>query len=236
MRKILMIILAIIMLVSGTVIIARQGKLKKENEEFSKIQMEMTQESTQAETPEIVPQEPVSKYEAPAALLDTMEQYPDCIGYIDIENTNVSYPIMQNPDNEYYLHRNMDGEESASGCIYMDSNHDINEKGLHVIYGHHMKNGKMFNDVADFVDEQYMEEHQKISIKTADREINLKPIYCYADVSDGTYRNKITSSGHLMQFVKEHTGLEIAVDDLYVLITCSYGQADERTYLYCIPE
>lgn len=33
-----------------------------------------------------------------------------------------------------------------------------------------------------------------------------------------------------------HTGMEVNTDDLYVLVTCSYGSTDERTYLYCVPD
>lgn len=180
------------------------------------------------------PTEPA--YEPSGQLTALMEQYPDCIGYISIEGTKISYPIMQNEDNEYYLHRDMEGKKSVGGCIYMDSNHDIHEKGLHVIYGHHMRNGSMFRDVARFTDASYLAEHQSITIQASDREVRLKPVYCYAGKADGTYRNVLENHGQVIDFIKSHTGLDIDADDLYVLVTCSYGSQDERTYLYCVPE
>lgn len=249
LRKVMIVVLAGIMCVSGFLMVRRDLKLRKEAEEFARLREERESYSTQQmEWLEEQAQDPTqgqgegqeteagSVYEAPQFLLDEMEKHPGCIGYIDIEGTNVHYPVMQDEDNEYYLHRDADGKESISGCIYMDSNHDINAKGLHTIYGHHMKNGSMFKDIVKFTDSSYMEEHQDIRILAADREIRLRPVYCYAGKADGTYRQKLETHGQVVQFIMDHTDEEINTDDLYVLVTCSYGSADERTYLYCVPE
>lgn len=250
----MIILLAGIMCVSGFLMVKRNLELRKEAMEFARFQEKMAEEAEsyaaqqmewlkeeQAQTPAETQgkeqeTEAVPAYEAPQILLDEMEAHPDCIGYIDIEDTNVHYPVMQNEDNEYYLHHDVDGKDSISGCIYMDSNHDISAKGLHVIYGHHMKNGTMFKDVVKFADPSYMEAHQNIRILAANRELNLKPVYCYAGKADGTYRQVLETHGQVVQFIMGHTGLEVNADDLYVLVTCSYGSTDERTYLYCVPD
>lgn len=244
LKKMIVVLLIAIMAISGTMIIKKDLRLKQEAQDFAAIQAAMSETETVPETqPEPAkekeengdePTEPA--YEPSEALRNLMEKYPDCIGYITIEGTKVDLPIMQNADNEYYLHRDMDGEKSVSGCIYMDSNHDIHEKGLHTIYGHHMKNGSMFRDVARFTDATYFAEHQNIKIQTSDQELRLKPVYCYAGRADGSYRNVLENHGQVIDFIKSHTGLDIDADDLYVLVTCSYGSQDERTYLYCVPE
>ena len=255
LRKILIAVLACVMYVSGFLMIRRDLVLTGEEGKFARLQEKMAKqvsENAEYAAQRTVPPEKQGErddtniqgqetgdspaYEVPQALSGMMASYPDCIGWIDIEDTNVHYPVMQNAYNEYYLHRDVNGEESISGCIYMDANHDINGKGLHTIYGHHMKNGSMFKDVARFADPVYMEEHQQVAILTMDREIRLKPAYCYTGKADGTYRRALRTHGQVIRFIMEHTGLEINTDDLYVLVTCSYGSADERTYLYCIPD
>lgn len=243
LKMMIMVLLIAIMAISGTMIIKKNLCLKQEAQDFAAIQAAMSETETVPETQS----EPATEeedgdeptelaYEPSEQLIALMEQYPDCIGYISIEGTKVSYPIMQNEDNEYYLHRDMEGKKSVGGCIYMDSNHDIHEKGLHVIYGHHMKNGSMFRDVARFTNASYLAEHQNIVIQASDRELRLKPVYCYAGRADGSYRNVLENHGQVIDFIKSHTGLDIDADDLYVLVTCSYGSQDERTYLYCVPE
>lgn len=243
LKRMIMVLLVAIMAISGTMIVKKNLRLKQEAQDFAAIQAAMSETEIVPETqPEPATEEEGGDeptelaYEPSEALRALMEKYPDCIGYITIEGTKVDLPIMQNADNEYYLHRDMDGEKSVSGCIYMDSNHDIHEKGLHTIYGHHMKNGSMFRDVARFTDATYFAEHQNIKIQTSDQELRLKPVYCYAGRADGSYRNVLENHGQVIDFIKSHTGLDIDADDLYVLVTCSYGSQDERTYLYCVPE
>lgn len=185
--------------------------------------------------PENVPQ-PESETEANSnkkmlqGLQNLMKQNNFVVGWIKISDTKIDYPIMQNrDDNEYFLHRDINGKESYPGSIYLDSNHRINEDGLHVIYGHNMKNGSMFKDVTKFTDPKYMKNHQDVVIYAGEKEIHLKPVYCYAAPADGSYRNVLNSPEELESFLYEKTGQKIS-GNIFVLITCSYGEKDERTY------
>ena len=242
-RTLMLMTCCAIMCVSGLMIVHRSVKLHNEEREYETLRAAIMKPEKVEETRET--DAPLEKAEAqevtepafvaPQELLDAMSQYPDMIRWITIENTEVDLPIMQNEDNEYYLHRDFKGNDAISGSIYMDANHDISEKGLHSIYGHHMRDGSMFKDVSKFINTSYMEAHQNITIMTVEKELHLKPVYCYAAKADGTYRQVVTSHAQVVQFIMDHTGLEIDTDDLYVLITCSYGSADERTYLYCVP-
>ncbi|WP_195840464.1 class B sortase [Clostridium porci] len=173
----------------------------------------------------------------PAGVINLMKQNANVVGWIKIDNTKIDYPIVQHKeDNEYFLHRDINGKKNSAGSIYLDSNHQIDGDGLHVVYGHHMKNGSMFKDIVKFRDAAYMKQHQNITIWTGEREISLKPVYCYAGAADGSYRNNFDSPEELQAFLKEKTGETISSDNVFVFITCSYGSADERTYLICEEE
>lgn len=170
------------------------------------------------------------QYQISAGLAELMEVNEAVVGWITIDGTRIDYPVMQNEvDNEYYLHRDMNGKESYPGSIYIDSNHDINATGLHVIYGHNMKNGTMFKDVTKFTDALFLKSHQSVTIYTDEKEIQLRPVYCYAGPADGSYRRDFSSTEELNNFLYEKTGQEIT-GNIFVLITCSYGADDERTY------
>lgn len=170
------------------------------------------------------------QYQISAGLAELMETNKAVAGWIKIEGTRIDYPVMQNKeDNEYYLHRDINGKESEPGSIYLDSNHDINSFGLHVIYGHNMKNGTMFKDVINFTDATYLKNHQSVTIYTDEKEILLSPVYCYAGPTDGSYRESFDSTELLKNFLYQKTGQEIT-GNIFVLITCSYGADDERTY------
>lgn len=69
----------------------------------------------------------------------------DVIGYIYYPEASISYPIVQGSDNEEYLRKNINGDYSPNGSIFLDSSSNSNFTDVgSVIYGHHMRNGDMF--------------------------------------------------------------------------------------------
>ena len=66
----------------------------------------------------------------------------DIIGWIEIEGTNINYPVLQGEDNSYYMNRNYDKEESVYGALFLDAGYDWNVKSNNfLIYGHNMQDG-----------------------------------------------------------------------------------------------
>ena len=181
-------------------------------------------------------QQPVAPINVDFASLKSIND--DVIGWIYMEALpQISYPMVQGKDNNMYLHQTYEKNYNFAGTIFIDyeNKRDFSDCNT-LVYGHNMKNGSMFRDVARFTDATYFAEHQNITIQASDKELRLRPVYCYAGKADGTYRNVLENHGQVIDFIKSHTGLDIDADDLYVLVTCSYGSQDERTYLYCVPE
>ena len=71
---------------------------------------------------------------------------PDIYAWIDIPGTDISYPVVQNPDDDtYYLTRNSDREYSAGGAIFSEATYnstDLNDP-VTILYGHHMNAGNI---------------------------------------------------------------------------------------------
>lgn len=79
----------------------------------------------------------------------------DVIGWIDLPAIELSYPVMQGKDNDYYLHRNINKEESFAGSIFMDSANSASFRNFNtVIYGHNMRDGSMFAHLKDYQDQE----------------------------------------------------------------------------------
>lgn len=89
------------------------------------------------------------------------------IGWVKIDGTVIDYPVMQTVNNEYYLDHNFNQEEDRNGCIFMDYQCDV-VKGCDniILYGHHMKSGKMFGTLNKYSKESYYEEHPTIQFDT----------------------------------------------------------------------
>ncbi len=245
-KGIIMAILAFICVISGFVSISSFLSKKQDEAAYENLRESVhpSLETTVAETEPLTElseeTDPVvesAESDEYTGIKNLMEQNSNVVGWITIDDTNIDYPIVQNKDdNEYFLHRDINGEKNSAGSIYLDSNHEMNEIGLHVIYGHHMKNGTMFKDIVKFRDSNYMQQHQNIKVWTNEKELTLKPVYCYAGSADGSYRNSFGSASELQEFLKEKTGETISSDNVFVFITCSYGSTDERTYLICEEE
>lgn len=91
---------------------------------------------------------------------------PDLFGWVQIPDTELSYPVMYTPDDpEYYLRRAFDGSASVSGVPFLDG--DCPEDGgNYLIYGHHMSGGTMFALLPSYAKEDFYEEHPVIRFDT----------------------------------------------------------------------
>lgn len=93
---------------------------------------------------------------------------PDLIGWIRIKDTRVDYPVMQTKnDSEYYLRRNFEKEYSISGTPFLDANSDVKLPTLNwLIYGHNMKDGSMFEDILEYGNQKFYENHKQFVFDT----------------------------------------------------------------------
>ena len=76
---------------------------------------------------------------------------PDVIAWIEIPGLEISYPVVQGRDNDYYLHHLITGENHKSGSIFMDFHNQENLSDRNsIIYGHNMKDGSMFGTLDQY--------------------------------------------------------------------------------------
>ena len=79
----------------------------------------------------------------------------DCIGWLSIDGTSISYPVMYTPSEpQKYLRRSFYGQYSQSGVPFLDSRCSMNGGNL-IIYGHNMKNGTMFAPLLSYAEEAF---------------------------------------------------------------------------------
>ena len=83
-----------------------------------------------------------------------LEINPDTVGWIHIEGTNISLPVVQrrsSDGNDVYLKTAFDGSSNKAGTIFLDWRNTLNahERSDNlVIYGHNQKDKTMFGDLA----------------------------------------------------------------------------------------
>lgn len=94
----------------------------------------------------------------PPYLDDLLEINKDTKGWITIYDTNIDYPIMQGKDDMEYINKDVYGNFSISGSIFMASHNSGDFSDLYtLVYGHHMANGSMFGDILKFKKKEFFD-------------------------------------------------------------------------------
>lgn len=89
------------------------------------------------------------------------------IGWIKIDDTYIDYPVLQTSNNEYYMDHNFDQEQDKNGSIFLDMDCTILPRSTNLIlYGHHMRSGRMFGQLNKYSSEEFYEDHRYIQFDT----------------------------------------------------------------------
>ena len=152
---------------AGVNIYSELREQQKEKEDFAAVsriaEPAVTAEQTESEQAEPT-EEPAAKRNIPKLI----SANTDCIGWLSIDGTNISYPVMYTPhDPQKYLRRNFYGKYSQSGVPFLDGRCDLQSSNL-IIYGHNMKNGTMFSDLKRYVDRDFLNAHRTVKFETTD--------------------------------------------------------------------
>ena len=167
------------------------------------------------------------------------------IGWLKIDDTIIDYPIMQTSDNEYYLDHNLNQEYDKNGSLFLDKDCDIIKPSTNfIIYGHHMKSGKMFGKLKEYKSEKYYQKHKYIQFDTIYEKglyevmyvFNSKiyyedeVVFKYYQFIDALSEQEFYSNMEEMRKLSFYdTGVQAEYgDQLLTLSTCDYGEDDAR--------
>ena len=114
-----------------------------------------------------------------SALAGLQTVNPDVCGWLTVDGTGIDYPVVQGATNMDYVNRDVYGDFSLSGAIFLDSRcaADLTDPYT-VIYGHHMDNSAMFGDVARFAEADYFAAHPAGSISLPDAAYTIELFAC----------------------------------------------------------
>ena len=92
----------------------------------------------------------------------------DMVGWIQIEGTSIDYPVMQTPaDPNYYLKHDFEKNYTDYGCPFMQADCDVLAPSDNlIIYGHNMKDGSMFADLAKYRSKDFWQTHKTVWFDT----------------------------------------------------------------------
>ena len=242
-KKQLILAILIILMIVSTIYVIYFFRLKFQAKEESNLLNSIKIERMQ------IPENSKEKVIITERMLQVKElqkQNSDIVGWIEIEGTNINYPVLQGTDNEYYLDHDYKHEKTAKGSIFLNKDYDWNIPSTNLlIYGHNMKNGEMFEDLLNYSSEEYYKNHPIIRFTTAneDKEYEIfsafrARVYYKSETNVFRYYNFINANieEEYNEFIKNakssalyDTGInEKKKKKLITLITCSYHVNDGR--------
>lgn len=149
---------------AGVKIYSELREQQKEKEDFAVVSQIAESTVTTAQTES----EPAEQSAAERNIQALIAENADCIGWLSIDGTNISYPVMHTPSEpQKYLRRNFYGRYSQSGVPFLDWRCNLQSTNL-IIYGHNMKNGTMFSDLKKYVDRDFLNAHRTVKFEMVD--------------------------------------------------------------------
>lgn len=160
------------------------------------------------------------------------QQNPDVVGWITVPGADISYPITQGEDDDYYLNHSFTGEKSPFGCIFLGCSHGSDFLDSHsFVYGHNIEGTMMFASLNRYESPEFYRKCPEFEIVTPERKFHYAvfsveqaeeggPSFaCGYDLGSEDYRQQL-------QVLKENslyeTGVEVMEDRPTVtLITCN---------------
>lgn len=226
----------------------------KRLDDYAAIQKNL--KNTALTTPEIpeTPETPVIHYDDDTAdtLPDILPEYQTLyslnkrlIGWVKIDDTYIDYPVLQTVNNDYYLNHNFDQEEDKNGSIFLDKDCSIYPRSTNLIlYGHHMRSGRMFGQLNKYSSEKFYKEHKYIQFDTIYEKGTYEVMYVfrskiyeeseivfkYYQFTDAVSETEFESNMMQMADMSLYdTGVSAEYgDELLTLSTCDYYTSDGR--------
>ncbi len=234
-KRLILIILILVLIISLSVaayFLFNRYKNKKDNEELKEIINNVDENK---------PNERIEKVK------ELQKENSDIIGWLEIENSNISYPVLQGEDNDYYMTHNYKKEYSKDGSLFLDKDYDWSLPSTNLlIYGHNnMSSTEMFVGLMKYKEESYYNDHKTIRFTTNEEdakyeiisvflsrvyyksETNVFRYYYFINAKDETEFNDFVNNAKKASLYDTGVTAEYG-DQLLTLSTCSYHTTDGR--------
>ncbi|MGK9390140.1 class B sortase [Bacillus sp. RK1064] len=162
----------------------------------------------------------------------------DIVGWINMKDTMIQYPIVQSRDNAFYLTRNYLKNDTRAGSIFMDYRNDVlHESPNTVVYGHRMRDGSMFAGLTNYLKRDFFHEHRTFQYDTLYQSYEAEIFAVYETTVDFDYIQTdfqdLGEYAHYLQAVRKksiyQTKTDVSTDDLILtLSTCDHVLAPKN--------
>ncbi len=155
----------------------------------------------------------------------------DIIAWIDIEGTNINYPILKDEDT-YYLNHSFDKKYNSNGSIFTTDLAPFEDNET-IVYGHNMRNNSMFSNLENYLNEDFLYSHIKFKIYTPKCNFEAVIFSVYSIDFENEMNNiKLLNFNERVNYYRNASKYKIDnsnnSEKIIKLSTCSYINAKTR--------
>ena len=193
--------------------------------------------AAKAEVVENQTQQQLPKLVNPINFTDLKAINEEIIGWIRIGALDLSYPVAQAADNDFYLHRTFEKADNFAGCIFLncDNTRYLTDQNS-IVYGHNMKNGSMFGSLKKFKDQELYDSNPYFWIFTPQflYQYRIFSVETVSSMGD-PYITRFTTD-KFQEFIEEcqsksevdNHGVEVTTNDRIVTLSTCTGDTSTR--------
>lgn len=175
----------------------------------------------------------------------------DVCAWLQIPGTVVNYPVYQGATNETYLRTTAEGNYSVGGQLFLDCDNtspDLVDEQT-IVYGHHLKDGSMFAQVAAYDEQDFLDTATTVWWCTEQGTYQMTPLFAYHVTGDDEtvrqfewdsvedFRSYLLAKLAGAASQREGAADVIArTDHVLTLATCNYIDGKGRTVVVCVPQ
>lgn len=120
---------------------------------------------------------------------DLLKKNSDTVGFINVKNTNINYPVVQTEDNDYYLSHAFDKTLNDAGWVYLDYRNSSNFTDDNtIIYGHGRLNETVFGSLKKLLTDNWQKNKDNYIINISTPDVNyVYQIFSIYTIESETY-------------------------------------------------
>lgn len=238
-KKIIIFIIVLIIGVLMTIISIREKKSNTESEAYKNLANDNSKGTIEIDSND--------KSERILKLEELQKENSDIIAWLQIEDSNINYPVLQGTDNSFYMTHGYKKEYTKDGSLFLDKDYNWNLPSTNLlIYGHNNRGSNaMFSDLINYKKEDYYKTHPKIRFTTNQEDVEYEIIsvflsrvyykseknvfryYYFIDAkNEQEFNDYVENSKKASLYNIDSTATY--GDQLMTLSTCEFSQEDGR--------
>ncbi|MEG0510606.1 MAG: class B sortase [Clostridia bacterium] len=164
---------------------------------------------------------------------ELLEKNKQTVGWIQVNNTNINYPLVQTSNNEDYLHKAFDGTANQAGWVFADYRNNMKDFDNNtIIYGHSRLNKTMFGSLLNILNPSWFNNKENHIIKLSTPAENTlwqvfsvykTPVESYYLTTSFLYETNFLKFANTLKSRSVHpfNSELVGTDKLLTLSTCS---------------